>query len=208
MTLEREDVLISRIVDGAAGDADWRELHELAESDPGVLRRLSEAQRRETALREAVGLELDRSLEAELPEAHSATVHRFRSRLQVWTGWAAAAAVALAWATASGLLDRSPEGGNVAGVGGAMWAAPANSEEALERYQLMGLAEGRVLGELPLVMIQAERRADGATDVTYLRQILERRTVTDVYEPGVDEQGRPALLPARLDALGDEPEAL
>lgn len=208
MTLDREDVLISRIVDGGAEDADWRELRALAKDDPDVLRRLSEAQRRETALREAVGAELDRALEVELPEAHSVTVYRFRSRLQVWTGWAAAAAVALAWVTADGLLSRTPEGQNVAGVGSGAWAAPANSEEALERYQLMGLAEGRVLGELPLVMIQAERREDGGTDVTYLRQILERRTVTDIYEPGVDEQGRPALLPANLTAPGDEPLAL
>jgi anti-sigma factor RsiW len=204
MTIEREDVLISRVVDGEASDADWRELESLAAEDGAVMRRLAEAQSQEAALREAMAGELARAEAVELPERHAATVYQFRSRLQGWTGWAAAAAVALAWATAGGAL----RGGGETNVAGASWGAPASTEEAFERYQLMGLAEGRVLGELPLVMLRAEQREDGQTDVTYLRRVLERKTVTGVYEPGVDADGRPALLPARLETSGDEPEAL
>jgi len=199
MMVEREDILISRVVDGEASDADWRELEALSSLDATVMRRLAEAQSREAALREAVAGALVRAETVELPGRHVDTVYRFRSRLQSWTGWAAAAAVALAWAAAGGGLRPATEGQ----VAGASWGTPASTEEAFERYQLMGLAEGRVLGELPLVMLRAEQREDGRTDVTYLRRVLERKTVTGVYEPGVDAEGKPTLLPARLTPAED-----
>lgn len=195
MTLTREDILISRIVDGSAEPADWGELHALAEHEPEVLRRLADAQRREAALRDAFAEALGVADAVELPEAHSETVFRFRSRLQAWTGWAAAAAVGLAWLTASGVLGPAPEGRQVAGP---RWGGPGSADEAFEQYQLLGLAEGRVLAELPKVLISTQRLENGTAEVTYLRRVLERRLVTDVLEPGVDSSGRPTLVPANL----------
>lgn len=192
MTLTREDILISRIVDGSAESADWDELQAIALEDPEALRRLAEAQRRESDLREAMGALLNEADEIDLPAAHTATVFTFRTRLQSWTGWAAAAVLALAWLTAGGILRSEPTTGNVAG-----WS-PESADEAFEHYQVMGLAEGRVLGELPKVMIQVERLENGQAEVTYLRRVLERRMVTDVLETIVDTEGRPALKPAEL----------
>ncbi len=194
MTLTREDILISRIVDGSAEPADWAELQEIAESEPEALRRLAEAQRREGDLRDAFGAALADAEDIELPIEHTATVYKFRTRLQAWTGWAAAAAVALAWLTAGGVLRSDTPASNVAG-----WTPPT-TDEAYEQYQMLGLAEGRVLGELPKVMIQLERLENGQAEITYLRRVLERRMVTDVYEPGVDVYGRPTLNKADLTA--------
>ena len=111
-----------------------------------------------------------------------------------------AAALALAWLTAGGML-RTNAGGGESQVAG--WT-PGTADEAYEQYQMVGLAEGRVLGELPKVMIQVERLENGQAEVTYLRRVLERRLVTDVLEPTVDTQGRPALKPAQLEEDGDE----
>ena len=200
MTLTREDILISRIVDGSAEPADWAELESISETDPQALRRLAEAQRREGDLRASLGEALNEADEIDLPLAHTATVYTFRTRLQTWTGWAAAAALALAWLTAGGML-RTNAGGGESQVAG--WT-PGTADEAYEQYQMVGLAEGRVLGELPKVMIQVERLENGQAEVTYLRRVLERRLVTDVLEPTVDTQGRPALKPAQLEEDGDE----
>jgi len=193
MTLTREDILISRIVDGSSEPADWAELQTLAEDDPEALLRLAGAQRREADLRESFGAVLNDADEIDLPLGHTATVYTFRNRLQVWTGWAAAAAIALAWLTAGGVLRPNSTTSTVAG-----WSPAATTDEAFEQYQMMGLAEGRVLGELPKMMIQVKRLESGQAEVTYLRRVLERRLVTDVYESGVDTQGRPELRPAQL----------
>ena len=199
MTLTREDILISRIVDGSAEPADWAELESIAETEPEALRRLAEAQRREGDLRAAMVDALNEADEIDLPLGHTATVFTFRTRLQTWTGWAAAAALALAWLTAGGVLRTNA--GSESQVAG--WT-PGTADEAYEQYQMVGLAEGRVLGELPKVMIQVERLENGQAEVTYLRRVLERRLVTDVLEPTVDTQGRPALKPAQLEDAGDE----
>lgn len=193
MTLTREDILISRIVDGAADPADWAELEHLAETDPGTLRRLAEAQRRDSALRGALEWSLDAADEIELPDAHAHAVFSFRTRLMSWSGWAAAAVVGLAWLTATGVVNRGHSTGPIAGV-----PVAGSTDAALEQYQMLGYAEGRVLGELPLVLIQSSRLDDGRAEVTYLRRVLERRTVTDIYEPGIDAEGQPTLVPVRL----------
>lgn len=192
MTLTREDILISRIVDGSAEPADWTELQEVAEHDAGALKRLAEAQRRESLLRDGLAEALGEIGGIELPEEHNATVYKFRSRLQSWTGWAAAAVVALAWLTAGGVLQPANPSHNVAG-----WT-PGTTDEAFDQYQMIGYAEGRVLAELPMVMLQTKRLENGHAEVTYLRRVLERRIVTEIYEPGVDASGRPVLVPAQL----------
>jgi len=193
MTLTREDILISRIVDGAADPADWDEIQRLADADPDTLRRLAEAQRRESALHTALGAVLNAADQAELPDAHSHAVYSFRTRLMSWSGWAAAAVVGLAWLTATGVINRGQSTGPIAGL-----PVAGSTDAALEQYQMLGYAEGRVLGELPLVLIQSSRLDDGRAEVTYLRRVLERRTVTDVYEPGIDAEGQPTLVPVRI----------
>ncbi len=203
MTLTREDILISRIVDGTAQPADWEELHGIAEHDGGALERLAEAQRREGSLRDGLAAALDDIGGIELPEAHTAAVYKFRSRLQSWTGWAAAAAVALAWLTASGFLHSTSTPHNIV----AGWT-PTTTDEAFDQYQMMGYAEGRVLAELPLVMLQTERLENGQAEVTYLRRVLERRLVTEIYEPSVDESGQTILVPAQLIRVNGSGEPL
>lgn len=202
MTLNREDILISRIVDGSTDPGDWDELQAIAAEDPGALRRLAESQRRETALRAQFQEALVSADEVELPGEHAETVYAFRSRLRGWAGWSAAAVIAIAWLTAGGLIRPAPSGQTIAG-----WAPPGSAEEAYRRYQLLGYTEGRVIGELPLVMIQTERLESGQAQVTYMRRIIEKRSVTEIYEPGVDESGNPTLVPAPLAPAPPEQDA-
>ena len=83
------------------------------------------------------------------------------------------------------------------------------TEDHLARYLDQGYEEGRVVGELPdKVLIRATPMAlqDGTIgyDVVYVRQILERVQVPDLYTFGAtqDELGRSRMqpVPVRVNA--------
>jgi hypothetical protein len=60
----------------------------------------------------------------------------------------------------------------------------------------MGKQSGRVLGEVP-VLCESKPAATGqGFEVVYVRQILERAEVHDLYRFSVDEAGNP--LPVRV----------
>lgn len=126
---------------------------------------------------------------------------RSRSRLREALGWLAAAA-AIAFAVASG------RGGVV--TGGTPNARPnddgasvqpvayADAGEALASYLELGRDEGTVVRELPQrVLIDSRPAQEGeGYEVLYLRQILERQVVPELYRPvGVDEFGNATLEP-------------
>src|SRR5690606_15437379 len=101
-------------------------------------------------------------------------------------GWLAAAAVALVWAVTGGL------GGPVApqpapGLLPVGWQPTA--DEALDQYLETGFSEGRVLGELPALMVET-RAIDGRAEIVYVRRVLERTVVDEIVEEGVDDGGR------------------
>jgi hypothetical protein len=131
MNAATEELLISRAVDGAASPEDWRALEALAARDPEVWPRLLAALQAEQALRSEVAASLAAADAVELPGTDAAGLvdpdapasppagigaapagRLRRFRLPTWTGWAAAAALALAWAGLGGAFAaRAGRGG-------------------------------------------------------------------------------------------------
>ncbi len=186
----QEDILISRVIDGRAGAEDLRQLSALAQADGAVWDRLAAAD----ADRAALALAVEREIAvAELIEAPGADELEHEPYRFVgwtgWMGWAAAAAVVFAWTITGSGPGRSnfppPTVQNVS----------LSADDALARYIEASKAEDRFIRELPKVMIESHLAADGrATEVTYLRQFVEKATVDNLYELSTDEHGRPGAV--------------
>lgn len=185
------DILITRVIDRRAGSTDWQELEALGAANPSVWRDLALAQKDDSALRVAVEDAVAPACSMPLvPAQHAETRMRLRmGRSLMWSGWAAAAAVVLAvFAGRTGPATNEPQP-QVAGV-----ALP----QVLNDYINRGKAAGTVIGELPTkVLLDSRKTEDGQTEVTFLRQIIERVRVNDLYRATVDEAGNPQ--PLRID---------
>jgi len=209
----REDILVGRVSDGEASPHDWAELESIARRDAGVWQRLALAQRAHARLERAVE---DRIAIAELVDAprrvHGDHAGVFTTRWRAYGGWAAAAVVALAWFAT--VRQHGPGAGPQSPIGTVQTAqlipAPApNADELFSKYLDAGKATGRVVGEMPLMMVDArpstEPGREDAQVVYYIRPVLEQVTTTDMRLGRVssDEHGRPVFMAAQgtLDAL-------
>ncbi len=197
MRMEREDILIGRVVDGEATGADWGELEQLASADERVWARLARAQRSQASMSRAVDDEVVVAELVDLPLADASHhLHGWSEvsvRWRAYTGWGVAAALALAWAGAA-RYSTWPAGRHstqpapiTAGIGS------LGPEELMQRYVEQGSAQGRVIAELPMVMVESgPARGGEGVDVVYVRQLLERVRVRNVYELGLTEHGEPS----------------
>src|ERR1043165_2103362 len=175
MTAAERDILVSRVVDGVADERDWKALDELSGADAGIWRELAQAQRQHAALISAVEDSLACADGVALPNP---AAHQFSARIGQaarWGGWAAAAAVAIAWM--GGVRPPAQPGymnqGNQASV-----VPFASAADALNAYIKKGQEEGRVISEVPdRLMIQAVPLADGKYEVYFVRQIFEKERI-------------------------------
>jgi|GEM_PF-2098646 len=199
----KTDILISRIVDDEATAEDWAAFEGLASLEPEVWARLAREQRDASNLRRAVSsaIEIADSVALPIETAGLGAERAFARRFGPWVGWSMAAAVALAWLGVNrvSLFENVPDPGvNTAGF----TMAPANADDALDRYRLVGEQEGRYLGELPKVMVEARPMPDGTRiEVIYLRQLLEREVVGEMYGLGHDDMGRTTPIPIEPTAI-------
>ncbi len=203
----REDILIGRVTDGEATPADWQELESLAASDAGVWTRLAAAQRTHADLSRAVDDELTVAELVHVP-AHEAVrggLTPVALRWRAYSGWAAAAAVVIAWAGANGLGLRAPGLSGDAATGG---IAGLSSDELFSKYVNEGKARGVVLGELPMVMVEsspvegaAAGPEEGRVEVVFVRRVLERAYVNNLYRVARDEHGDPKPVPMKVSTL-------
>jgi hypothetical protein len=196
----REDVLIGRVVDGEASSTDWEALERLASGDATVWERVGRAQRTHARLEREVE---DAIAIAELIEAPSPRViagQTLSMRIRQYGGWAAAAAVALAWVGLQrpGSTALMPNTGGTAGIAS---IPKLTADQALAQYVQAGQADGRVLGEMQPMLVSTRALGDGqGKEVWYVRPILERATVTDlnVLSVGLDEHGTPRYFPVPI----------
>lgn len=201
----RRELLLSRVTDGEASDAEFDELRTLASLEPSVWRDLAEGQRAASLVVSVVDAAGNVADGVEAPAYEHASV-RVESRLSsfgrgVWrnTGWLAAAAVVLLWSTTGGRLPGASELPAPASPSGeASFVPVSTASQALDRYLDLGRAEGVVLGEIPTGRVLERRPSvDGSGfEVIFLRQIVERAIVEDVYELARDEAGN--ATPIRL----------
>jgi hypothetical protein len=183
--ITRDEILIDRVIGRDDQPADWRELRSLAAEDKAVWKRLLDSMEDETLLRAASTDFLERAstVEAPLPASRLSPIAR------VWTqsisrfvsplGWVAALAIALLWIT-------EPPRSMATGLGEAL-TAPAL------------VADGELITELPRLLVSSEPSAEGDSfELLYMRRILERVRVDEIYSMRRDEAGHsyPATVKA------------
>ncbi len=197
-TSDRLDLLISRVVDAEATGVEWDELSRHADRDRSVWRRLAECQRDQSSLREGVCAAIAGAANVEAP-VHRVMAERLSGRTRIvatWGGWAAAAAILLGISLAPKLGLGTKQSGLQATLPGPMSVVPAietDPDAALAAYMKAGQAKGTVMGEMPTrVLVDSRPAAGGGYDVVYLRQIIERAHVPELFRQGTDDLGRPA----------------
>lgn len=206
---DRRDVLIGRIIDGDATGQDWAEFRQLAGDDQSVFAEIAELQdlrRRTIELVEHAG---DLADTVSLP-LHMHARHTPASRLRaagVWGGWAAAAMLAIAWSV--GLRPGDPLiFGNHSESQANLGANVINTAgEAFQKYLDLGKESGSVIGEMPSgIVLDKHPLADGSGyEVLYIRPIIERVVVRDVYQQVVTESGQIQIVPASITATITSP---
>lgn len=192
MSMAEKDILISRVVDGVAGAGDWVELDMLGAGDPSLWRELAQAQRDKQLLDQAVGEAVSVADVVELPK--QAWGER-RLRVPQWTGWAAAAVLALAMF----VVPRTNQSGTST-AGPTLTSEEQTPDAVLDSYLAKGKDAGRVIRQLPeFVVLESAPAADGkGYEVVYLRQIVERARVESVNSYQVDDAGRKTPLPVKV----------
>ena len=217
----REDIILSRIADRIAGDADWQELEALAANDATVYQRLAEALRYEDALRTEVEAEIARADAIDLqPARHSEVAvstspatesshatdedrieREHASRKTSWAiaacGWAATLLFAVMWMDASQTTDYRPS--DLAANDGL--ATPAVSIDNLPVEEAYYDLDTRFIGELPKVLVETQPAIDGGFEVVYVRRIVERTVVDDFYQVGEDELGDPFPIAMQMETV-------
>jgi len=181
MNLEQEDVLITRVLDGEASSADWSGLESLAQADPAVWKRLAETLRAQAALTRGAGEILETAGGVEAPAPGPGARPGLRP-WWTWSGWAAALILGFFWALGP---HHSP--------------APLPEKAFLQASQPASHAvpgKATLVGEFPRVMVDSQRTPRGDRyEVTYLRRLLEKVVVDDLYQINPDEWGEPRAVP-------------
>jgi hypothetical protein len=201
---DRRDVLIGRVVDGEATSQDWAEIRELAGDDQSVFAEIADLQdlRRDTI--EIVDEAGDIADTVELPlYMHPKTSPAGRLKFAgVWGGWAMAAMVAVAWSI--GLRPGDPllvgnmnSGTQTGSLGGTVIQTAG---DALQQYLDLGKESGEVVGELPSgIVLEKTALADGSGyEVLYIRPIIERTVVYNVFREVQGESGQMQIVPTQL----------
>lgn len=211
---DTRDILLTRVMDGEASPEDWTAFRALAERDPGLWSELAARQQDQAELEAAVldAIAIADRVEAPIREHAAEQFSITIKRVGTWAGWAVAAAITLAWGLhgqANPTIGDPTLGGSTAAIGPQL-AAPAgpvvsSPAEALDAYLTLGVADGRVVGMSPdLVVIESRPSgSDGGIEVVYLRQIIEREIIT-ADRVKRNEQGFPIAAPAadRVRSLG------
>ena len=198
MNDEHADDLISQAIDCESGTAQWEEFALRADAQPRLWRQLAESQRDELSLIRTM------ASASVVADAVAAPAIRLRAepahidtsmRIRQWSGWAVAALVAITAFIRGGLPVQSPlsPGSQQAGLGAPIQSAA----DAFNSYIEKGKETGAVVGEVPAkVLVDTRPAASGkGYELLYLRQVLERTVVPDLYQVnGQDESGQPMLI--------------
>ncbi|MBL4591913.1 MAG: hypothetical protein JKY96_08140 [Phycisphaerales bacterium] len=200
--MHRRDELISRVVDGCANGADWDRFRAIAADDQEIWSELAIAQRQYEGLCETMNSVSAVADSVELPGGmiqHTQHQHRFEM-VSRWGGWAAAAAILLVWATSVGTgglgMNAANQQAGMIPIGGNTMLQAATPDEAMNQYLSAGHQAGRVVGEIPNpIVVETRAMPDGTFEVLYIRQILERKILDEVFRETNDEFGNAITVP-------------
>jgi hypothetical protein len=197
------DVAMSRVADQVATRTDWDALERAAETSPRVWRDLALTIRQSQELsREVLAATQDGArvhVEVDTPHSHA---HENQAselpgrqsprRLAAYGGWIAAALLVAVIGRWGALTPSNTVQSNTASLSSPM--------DYLANYLSSGKKEGSVLGEMPRkLLLDTTPTEDGkGVYVLFVRQIVERVKVDDLYRISVDELGNPT--PVKLQA--------
>ncbi len=193
------DILLSRLVDGEARHTDWEAFETAAAGNAALWRELALAQRQHQTLSREVSRLASAADSVDLPIEHASARREERSHRRrqpsAWAGWGIAALLALAVVGRFWQPPAAPVGGEQQ-VGGLVFGNP---QEALQAYLTEGQRLGTVVGEVPQKVLMSTQPAPGGKgyEVIFVRQIVERTHVEDLYQMSSDELGR--AVPLKLD---------
>ena len=198
--------LISRVIDGDVSDEQWHEFETLAQANPALWRELAESQRDhaslvavvESASTAAQGVSIP-TQQIEIESFAGFTPARLRlGRASAWSGWAVAALLAIVGSAKIAQFEQPITTGER--LSRASLLNSLTPDESYQHYLEKGRAAGQVVGEMPaMVMVETRPAPSGhGYEVLYLRQVLERAFVPDLYQVnGQTEHGQPTLTPFR-----------
>ncbi len=214
--LERER-MICRLVDDVASSDDWKRLATVAGTDPTIFADLADTRRQAEQLstevmahvRRADNVTLDATAASlgyaatvslsgagDAADEHTIRTHGLSLPGRWKLGWAVAAALGLLslsqFVNSNNRITAAGSGVKAAGL-----VSVGSAEQALDAYYKLGREAGSVVTEVPQrYVLDSRTLPDGRQEVLFLRQVVERAVVTDVYRVGSDEQGRPVLVPS------------
>lgn len=204
------DLSLSRLVDGVATRTDIDTIDSEEAARPGAWREVALAQKLNASLTSELRPVALQAQAIALPAAEQATplaapsdtsrtikhdphAERFSRRIRLgaaWGGWAAAAVIAIA--------ARMPQPEANPSINASIPILSA--ADALTSYLSKGRNEGTVIGELPKkVLVNTTQAPDGqGYEVIFIRQIMERVRVDDLYRYSSDELGNPTPIKVQL----------
>jgi len=214
--LDRER-MICRLVDDVASSDDWQRLATVAGTDPTIFADLADTRRQAEQLSTEVmahvcradGVTLDGkavfrehadsgplSAAGNAADEHTIRTHGLRLPGRWKLGWAVAAALGLL-SLSQFISNNNRITAAESGVKAAGLVSVSSAAQALDAYYKLGREAGSVVTEVPQrYVLDSRTLPDGRQEVLFLRQVVERAIVTDVYRVGSDEQGRPVLVPS------------
>ncbi len=173
------EVLIGRLVDGEATDDDRYRFERIAGMDHAMWRTLALRQLDMQALADRVASQTEIAERVEVGAAPA------RSRIGIavtFSGWAAAAAVALWWALAAGPSGPRPGGSVVPAI------EPRRYELTPEQHLQEFLRASPSASELEPLLLDSERLEDGRYGYRILRRI-EEYVISDVPPDALRKAG-------------------
>lgn len=196
MSTDELDLILTRIVDRRATATDWSTLESLAAKNPSVWKDLAATMKIDDKLRSHMEREVRKSetvnitVERIVRHDHQSRQTGSRARrIGTWGGWIAAAVLVMFSLRGTNTNPGAAQS-SIAGISG-------STRDILSNYLQSGKRDGSVVGEMPeKVLLNTTPAEDGGTYVIFIRQIVEKVKVEDLYRISTDETGRPT--PVRI----------
>ncbi|KAA3604340.1 MAG: hypothetical protein DWQ01_22290 [Planctomycetota bacterium] len=212
MEFSHQDLLLHRIAEGSASAAEWDEMELLASADPGLWLRLATTLRDQQALAVAAETAADiaERVDLPLPSGHASPpasevlqgpIGTLRAwSKSAWTGWVAAAVLALAWLGFGPFQTPVPTHGLpeiASSPAGFPWDDGTwTAADLLDQYRQAGMESGRLVAEWPPQVLSTRPVDNGnRAEVLYLRPFVERAVVDGAFSYNLDDTGR--IVPVR-----------
>lgn len=198
------DVLVTRLLDARAGESDWMALRSLSRADETIWDEIVAEHRGSAALAGEVRGAIANADASEMPTLRlTGMPGSSRPGRGSLVGWAVAAVLALGVVgQQTGLIRTGME--HRPGAEGNLVQVPVSPQSAWANYLSAGRDAGVVVGELPERMVVDVRPSPTGEgyEAFYVRQVLERAWVSDLYKIGVNESGKKVLIPTSAPVEG------